>query len=233
MEVMDAYCERVGPGLLAEPLNAITNISFIFAAWAAWILAKRTNKLTTKIKVLIWIGASVGIGSFLWHTLANAWTLILDIVPIVIFIMYYIWLYARNIMRKGILFASLAVVAFLVATYFAFPYAQFLHGAAVYTPGLLVVLILGAYHALTQKTSRFLLLYTAGVYFTALFFRTIDQELCHFMPIGTHFIWHSLIGLVTYMAMRSLILNVAPKTTAAEKNVKKKIPLKKSKKSTI
>ena len=33
--MMDAYCERVGPGLLAEPLNAVSNISFLLAAWAA------------------------------------------------------------------------------------------------------------------------------------------------------------------------------------------------------
>jgi hypothetical protein len=35
---MDAYCERTGPGPLAEPLNAITNASFLIAAWAAWLL---------------------------------------------------------------------------------------------------------------------------------------------------------------------------------------------------
>src|SRR5918992_5368812 len=102
MEVMDAYCERVGPGLFAEPLNAVTNLSFIFAAWAAWILAKRTNTLTTGIKVLIAIGVSVGIGSILWHTLPNSWTLILDTVPIVIFIMWYIWLYTQGVMRKSV-----------------------------------------------------------------------------------------------------------------------------------
>jgi hypothetical protein len=220
MGVMDAYCERVGPGLFAEPLNAVTNLSFIFAAWAAWILAKRTNTLTTGIKVLIAIAVSVGIGSILWHTLPNSWTLILDIVPIVIFIMYYIWLYTRSVTGKSILFASLSVIAFLVALYFAFPYSNVLHGAPVYTPGLLVVFLLGIYHGLMQKTARFLLLSTAGVYFTALFFRTIDQEICHFMPIGTHFIWHSLIGLVTYMAMRALILNLTPKATHEEKTAK-------------
>ena len=38
---MDAYCERVGPGLLAEPLNAVSNASFLLAALAAWVLAAR------------------------------------------------------------------------------------------------------------------------------------------------------------------------------------------------
>ena len=40
---MDAYCERVGMGLLAEPLNAFSNVSFLLAAWAAWVLARRVG----------------------------------------------------------------------------------------------------------------------------------------------------------------------------------------------
>jgi hypothetical protein len=27
--MIDVYCERIGPGLLAEPLNAVTNASFL------------------------------------------------------------------------------------------------------------------------------------------------------------------------------------------------------------
>jgi hypothetical protein len=46
---MDAYCERVGMGLLAEPLNAVSNISFLLAAWAAWVLARRVGALSTGI----------------------------------------------------------------------------------------------------------------------------------------------------------------------------------------
>jgi hypothetical protein len=34
-DMMDVYCERVGPGLLAELLNAVSNTSFLLAAWAA------------------------------------------------------------------------------------------------------------------------------------------------------------------------------------------------------
>jgi hypothetical protein len=218
---MDVYCERVGPGLFAEPLNTVTNLSFIFAAWAAWILAKRTGTLSIGMKVLIAIGAATGIGSILWHTLPNPWTLILDIVPIVIFIIWYIWLYTRNVMGKSWIFSALSVASFLLVLYFAMPYAELLHGAPAYTPGLLVVLILGIYHALTQERVRYTLLMAAGFYFTALFFRTIDQELCHFMPIGTHFIWHSLIGFVTYLAMRTLILSIIPKTLQEEKPSKR------------
>nr|MDQ5813073.1 hypothetical protein [Actinomycetota bacterium] len=87
--MMDAYCERVGPGLLTEPLNAVSNASFLLAALAAWIMAGRTGTLSAGVRVLIAIAASVGIGSILWHTYPTMLTLILDIVPILIFLVWY------------------------------------------------------------------------------------------------------------------------------------------------
>src|SRR3990170_118717 len=73
--------------------------------------------------------------------------------------------------------------------------------------GLIVTLVLGIFQATERTVARFTLLAAAGVYLAALFFRTIDNEVCPVLPIGTHFLWHLLIGLVTYLAMRSLILS--------------------------
>ena len=205
---MDAYCERVGIGVFAEPLNAVSNVSFLLAALAAWVLAKRTGALSVGVRVLMAIGASVGIGSILWHTYPTMLTLILDSVPILIFIMWYIWLYARNVIGMRPLFAVASAAAFLLATFLALPFAGVLHGAFVYTPGLIVTLVLGVLHARARRrAARFTLLAAAGVYLAALFFRTIDNEVCPVLPIGTHFLWHLLIGLVTYLAMRPLILS--------------------------
>src|SRR3712207_5019225 len=125
MEIMDAYCERVGPGVLAEPLNAASNISFLLAAWAAWVLAKRTGTLSAGVRVLIALAASVGIGSILWHTYPTPLTLILDIVPILIFIIWYIWLYTRNVIGMRSLFAVACVGAYLLATFVAIQYSAF------------------------------------------------------------------------------------------------------------
>ncbi len=204
---MDAYCERVGPGLLAEPLNAVSNVSFLLAALAAWVLAERTGTLSAVVRVLIALAASVGIGSILWHTYPTSLTLLLDIIPILIFLICYIWLYTRNVIGMRSLFAVASVAAFLLATFLAFPYSHVLHGALVYTPGLMVALVLGVFHARERRVARSTLLAAAGVYMAALFFRTIDNEVCPLLPIGTHFLWHILIGLVTYLAMRSLILS--------------------------
>jgi len=214
---VDAYCERVGMGVLAEPLNAFSNLSFLLAAWAAWVLASRTGVLSAGVRALIALGAFVGVGSILWHTFPNMLTLILDSVPILIFIMWFIWLYARNVIGMRPPFAAASAAAFLVATLLAFPFAGVLHGALVYTPGLIVTLALGVFHARERGVARFTLLAAAGVYLAALFFRTIDNEVCPVLPIGTHFVWHLLIGLVTYLAMRTLILGA--RTTTARPRV--------------
>src|SRR5918997_2965246 len=94
---MDAYCERVGMGVLAEPLNAFSNVSFLLAAWAAWVLARRVGVTSVGVWALIALGASVGVGSILWHTVPTMLTLLLDIVPILVFIVWFIWLYVRNV----------------------------------------------------------------------------------------------------------------------------------------
>jgi hypothetical protein len=205
--MMDVYCERGGPGLLAEPLNAVSNISFLLAALAAWVLAERTGTHSAGVRALITLAALVGIGSILWHTYPTALTLILDIVPILFFIIWFIWLYTRNVIGMRPIFAVASGAAFLIATLIVIPFSGVLHGALVYTPGLMVVLVLGVFHATERTVARFTLLTAAGVYLAALYFRTIDNEVCSVLPIGTHFLWHILIGLVTYLAMRSLILS--------------------------
>jgi len=90
-------------------------------------------------------------------------------------------------------------------------------GAPVYMPGLVVTLVLGLFHVRERRVARYTLLAAAGVYLAALFFRTIETEVCTVLPIGTHFLWHFLIGLVTYLAMRPLILSA---TTGARAGVR-------------
>jgi hypothetical protein len=69
--MIDVYCERIGPGLLAEPLNAVTNASFLIAAWAAWLLASRLGRLSPEVWGLLALSVAVGIGSGIWHSFAT------------------------------------------------------------------------------------------------------------------------------------------------------------------
>ena len=204
---MDAYCERTAPGLLAEPLNALTNASFLIAAWAAWYLARRSGRLSGDMLSLLWLSVATGIGSGLWHTFATAWSLILDVIPILLFLVGFFWLYLRGVARVPTSFAVAAIVVFLLATVSAPAFGSVLHGALYYTPALIFLFVLGVYHAREWEVARVSLLAAAGALGLALVLRTIDQEVCPSFPIGTHFLWHSLNGLAAYLAMRCLILS--------------------------
>jgi hypothetical protein len=37
----------------------------------------------------------------------------------------------------------------------------------------------------------------------SLVFRSIDMAVCDAMPLGTHFLWHSLNGLALYLLLRA------------------------------
>ncbi len=107
------------------------------------------------------------------------------------------------------LFAVAAIVAFLLASTLAQGFTDVLHGALSYTPALILLLVLGVFHARERAAARFSLLAAAGVYALALVFRTRDREVCSAFPIGTHFLWHSLNGLAAYLAMRCVIVSRA------------------------
>ncbi len=74
---------------------------------------------------------------------------------------------------------------------------------------LIVLLVLGVFHAQNRPAARFSLLAATGAYALALVFRMLDEAVCPALPIGTHFLWHSLNGLVVYLAMRCVILSRA------------------------
>jgi len=77
--MIDLYCERLGPGLWAEPINAFTNLAFLVAAFVSWRLADQHKLLSGDTWVLIGLMTAIGIGSGLFHTFANSWSQVLDI----------------------------------------------------------------------------------------------------------------------------------------------------------
>ena len=85
---VNGYCERGGPGLWAEPLNAVSNAAFLVAAWAGWRLARERRDRGGQALALIL--AAIGIGSTLFHTVAQVWAGLVDVLPIQIFILVYL-----------------------------------------------------------------------------------------------------------------------------------------------
>lgn len=205
--MLDLYCERVSPGLFAEPLNALSNVAFIIAAWAAWILARRSQTVAADIWILIALSIVIGIGSALFHIFATGWARFLAEVPILLFQLWYLWLYLRTMMALTPQSAIASIAGYVAAAYFAREFSSLVNGSLIYAPALIVMLSLGVYHALERRAGRYLLLAAASVFLTSLLFRSIDEAVCPYIPAGTHFLWHMLNGVVLYLSMRALIVS--------------------------
>lgn len=215
---IDLYCERVSSGLWAEPINALSNISFFLAAIAAWYLANRMRLLSLAIWLLIGLLVAIGIGSSLFHTFATPFTKLLDITPIALFQIAYLWIYARKVIKLKSIWVVLLIVLLLSSITLTFQLPKLFNGSITYAPGISLLLGLGLYHWQQQKRGRVLLLSATGVFSIALLFRTIDLAICPYWTVGTHFLWHLLNGMLLYLLMKALIQNCSTTTIEREFN---------------
>jgi hypothetical protein len=209
---IDQYCERVGPGLLAEPLNALSNISFFVAtAWAA--TAARRAGVDWQVWVLIAIVALVGSGSLAFHLFANRWSVLADIVPIAMFIYGYLTFALRRMLAMNWIAVALCLIALFAVTAMLQRSTPpgFFNGSGPYLPPLAASLMVSlALKARGHSASPYILA-ASIVLFVSVFFRTIDILVCPALPIGTHFIWHILNGLVLALYLEAAIRASAPR----------------------
>lgn len=204
MDYYDLYCERLGPGLLAEPVNAVTNAAFFVAAAYAWRDARALGRLDAATLALIGLIAAIGMGSALFHTFATGWARLLDELPILLLQLLFLWTYARRIIGVASWVSAAFVVTYLALAVFCRGFGHLLNGSLVYAPALAMSLLLGVYHWHTQPRFRVSLLLAAALLVTAIVMRTFDAAICETFPLGTHFIWHLLVAAVTYFSMRAL-----------------------------
>jgi Ceramidase len=207
-DYIDLYCERTAFGLFSEPLNALSNISFLIAAYAIWQLAKKyQKKIPISLIVLIVLTISIGIGSGLFHTFATELTSILDVIPILLFQLWFLYLYSQKVMRMKYLYSGVLIISFFFASDFSKQFTTLFNGSLSYAPAFLVLTGLGIYHYHQHKREPLVLLGASGIFLLALLFRTFDQIACPYLSIGTHFLWHICHGILLYFSARALILN--------------------------
>lgn len=204
MDYYDLYCERLGPGLLAEPVNALTNAAFFAAAWYAWRDARAVGRTDAMTRVLIGLVVAIGVGSSLFHTFATGWARLLDELPILLLQLVYLWAYARRVIGVGRWTAAGLVAAYLALAIYCRGFSHLLNGSLIYTPAMTMTLGLGIYHWTTQPRFRTWLVRAAGVLLAAVVLRTFDASLCDAFPVGTHFMWHLMVAWVTYLSLRAL-----------------------------
>lgn len=186
---LDAYCERLGPGIFAEPANALTNIAFV--AVALWLLPRARGVERVLVALLLLIG----IGSGLFHTFATVWAGLADTAPIAAFVLVYIFAANRRVLGLGPLAAGAGVLAFMpyaALAGWAFAQVPGLGASAVYWPiPLLIALYALALRRREPAVSRGFAI-GAGILTLSLVFRSADAAVCGAFPVGTHFAWHLL-----------------------------------------
>lgn len=207
-----AYCERTDATFWAEPVNALSNIAFLIAALAVVRHERRGAQPDPFVRVLAGLVAVVGLGSFLFHTTAVRWSLLADVVPIGLFIHAYFFLALRRFFELGRGPALVATVAFAAFGFGLEPALDAATGISLdavtngsigYVPAILALVGIGTSLLLQGRgTARHAagisLLSFAGLFALSLAFRTLDRLLCASLPVGTHFLWHTLNAGVLY-----------------------------------
>lgn len=204
---LDLYCERIAPGLFGEPVNTLSNLAFILAAWASWrVIRGREPRGSLRLLVVLIFG--IAIGSTVFHMVAEFWAQILDVTPIFLFQVVWVWLYAREVTRLKRPQTMALLTVFLVLALTGSQLRQFLNGALPYAPALVVLGLFGVHHRRHQPAAPNDLLIALLCFIGALFFRIIDLAVCESIPFGTHFLWHVLNGAVIFYSMKALALNL-------------------------
>ena len=194
LAAVDGYCERADASYWAEPVNAVTNAAFVIAAIIMW----RNSAQVTLARAMCVVLAVIGIGSFLFHTHANRLTAMMDVTPILAFILLYVYAASRHMLglkgwQAGL--ATLALLPYAAAGAYLFGQIPGLGGSAAYAPVPVLILFYAWAMRAHPATSRGLAL-GAAVLVLSLTFRTLDGPLCTALPLGTHFLWHILNALM-------------------------------------
>jgi len=207
---VDAYCERIGPEFWSEPLNAVTNAAFLIASLAAFLIWRKKTPGDPAPLSLIVILAAIGIGSFLFHTFATRWAGIADVLPIMIFILVYLYFALRNFLNLS-WWAALPCVAgfFLLSPAVGRAVQPLVGSSAMYVPALLAIFVVGGLFWRKDRRLGGQVLATGALFVLSVTFRMLDGPLCGSVAFGTHFLWHILNSIVLFALIRVLILRRA------------------------
>ncbi len=203
---IDLYCERLGPGLWAEPWNLLSNLSFVVAGVLGLYHAHRCGVgHLWQIRYSSVMLVAIGIGSGLFHSFANAVTQAADVIPIGIHVISFAFL----VPRYGLLWSvprSLAVILALIVGSAVFSLVipqDLVNGSQMYFGAALMQL--GLAMAGRRRVRSRALFYASGLFFVSLLLRSLDQAVCPEFPLGTHWLWHLCNGMVLYLGLKYFV----------------------------
>jgi hypothetical protein len=148
------YCERSAPGFWGEPLNAVSNLAFFVAAFLCVRMLKRGGERDLPSTWLIVLIVLIGVGSGAFHTLPSQTTVLMDVVPIGVFILSAIVVAVRRYLAAPWWLSVAIGIAFAVLSpQIGAAFADLLpRGSAGYLPALLAMPMIAA--AMLLRASR-------------------------------------------------------------------------------
>ncbi|MDG2187330.1 MAG: ceramidase domain-containing protein [Hyphomicrobiales bacterium] len=201
-ESIDIYCERLSSDIFAEPINFITNIAFILSFTLLYRQYKQKTFYSKIIKrytfLLIGLTLFIGIGSFLFHLYGTLLSAIADVIPIMVFIILYLYLSIRVYLDQSKKISIYSLVAFLILNFLlAF---NGIEEISSYIMALFAMLLISFLSYKKKEYDISLGLLMASFLFAiSLLFRQIDLLSCTHLAIGTHWLWHILNSILLYM----------------------------------
>ena len=227
LQYIDLYCERTAPGFWNEPVNALSNAAFLIAAFLALRIALARERRDRAEIFVILLAGSIGIGSFLFHTLANSWSELADVVPIwsfvAAFVLLVIYRSSNHDLAKTARIA--AVAAAVTGGILWFTSGDIVtetggspgpfNGSLQYAPALAALAVFSLVTMVQEHPARFYILSACGVFFVSLVLRSLDLRLCAATGIGTHFLWHLLNGVMIGLLLQALVRTFPPAGGAA------------------
>lgn len=210
---LDSYCERAGDaGAFAEPLNLITNGFFIIAAVMVGraLLRNKPQGTISDLWLLTLILFMIGVGSGLWHWQPSQATLLMDVIPITLFMNLYLISALRRLFALSWPRVTGWWGLYLVITVVSQKYlpADMLNGTVMYLPTYATMLALAYGLMRRNRALGKVMLVVTGVWTVSLIARTLDLEICASLAFGTHFLWHTLNAWVLWRLLMLLVKRV-------------------------
>ncbi len=215
---LDSYCERAGDvGAFAEPLNLYTNLFFIVAAVLSGMALKRARIAAPHqdLWLMVVFMYCIGIGSSLWHFTPDKATVLMDVIPITLFINAYIVSALRRLFAlpwsKVFLWWFVYFAAGIAAQRFLPP--DVLNGTIMYIPTYFALVVMTV--KLRVRLPEIGRVFTLAllVWTLSLTLRTVDSAVCPSLAIGTHFLWHTLNAWVLWRLLAVLIQHASRPVT--------------------
>lgn len=206
-------CERIGLGPMAEPLNVLSSLAFMFVAVSIYRHYKLHEDVKGKwiwdVRVLTFLTFIIGVNSLVFHAYPTPTTELADTITIVMFIIIYFWCVLFRIGRTTVFQAAICFTAFVGFSHILvhqFPRA--LNDSIGYLSSMIALIMIAVYLYLKARPSAVHFMLAAIVGVVSLFCRAIDREICSMMPTGTHFLWHTLNATLIYILLKQLVRNV-------------------------